>query len=187
MRDVTPSFHAYREGVRHLWNMQFLSVMHTVPDKWMLHDIFNDVCASLFAALVLEPLRVAVADDALGALPPGRAAAPRPMLQFHVMPSGPRAPIHINRDLPRSGYWDHPPLMLLPGEADLRFVRWFDFDQLGFRDFRYYEVHIVSSSVYADIPGRAALIDCEYSSVYLDDAAGAEPGDSPSPGQVGSG
>jgi hypothetical protein len=187
MRDVTPSFHAYREGVRHLWNTQFLSVVRTATDKWMLRDIFDDVCASLFAALVLEPLRVAVAENAVGALPAGRAAAPRPMLQFHVMPAGPRAPIHINRDLPRGGYWDHPPTMLLPGEADLRFVRWFDFDPLGFRDFRYYEVHIVSSSVHAEISGRVALIECEHSAVYLDVAADAESGGSLSPERVGSG
>ena len=171
MRDVTPTFHAYREGVRHLWNTQFLGVMQAAPDKWMLRDVFDDVCASLFAALVLAPLGVAVAEDAVGALPPGGAAAPRPMLQFHVMLAGPRAPIHINRDLPRGGYWDHPPTMLLPGEADLRFVRWFDFDELGYRDFRYYEVQIVSSSAHAEISGRAALIDCEHSAVHLEDRA----------------
>jgi len=170
MRDVSSTFEAYREGVRHLWNTQFLGVLQSTGDTWALRDTFDDVCASLFAALVLGQLGIPISEASHQALPGGGTLAPKPMLQFHVVPRGPRAPIHINRTLPRGGYWDHPPTMLLPGDADLRFVRWYDFDELGRRDLKYYEVHIVASSTHPQISGRAALIECEYCTVHVDSA-----------------
>jgi hypothetical protein len=69
-------------------------------------------------------------------------------------------PILINRDLPRNGYWDHPVNCIRPGEMELQFVGFFDWDMLGFRDFRYYEVTIGASPTDADVVGRSALIEC---------------------------
>ena len=67
-------------------------------------------------------------------------------------------PIMINRDPgSESGYWDHPLRQVSPEDVSLRFVRWFDFDELGFRDLRYFLVRIASASR-DDIVGRAALI-----------------------------
>ncbi len=170
MKNVTAHFQSYRECVRHLWNLHFLKAIETSPDKWTLRDTFDDVCSSLFAALVIEPLHLARADDSLRALSPSRSPDPIPMRAFHVVPNAPLGvPIHVNRAAPRTGYWDHPPNRILPGEAELHFVRWFDFDQLDFRDFRYYEVQVATSSVHPEIVGRAALIECEYASIYLQD------------------
>jgi hypothetical protein len=55
-------------------------------------------------------------------------------------------------------------------------VSWFDFDDLDFRDFKYYQVRILSSRI-EGVAGRAALVECEYARVLLDDAAlrAAEP------------
>ena len=50
------------------------------------------------------------------------------------------------------------------------FVRWFDFDDLAFRDFRYYLVRIESATT-DDVTGRAALIECESTRVLLDESA----------------
>ena len=75
----------------------------------------------------------------------------------------------INRDpAPDSGYWDYPVTRVKAPEADLRMVRLFDFDVLGFRDFRYYMVRI-RSAIDSSLVGRAALIDCEYVTVHLDE------------------
>ena len=79
-------------------------------------------------------------------------------------------PIMINRDLQQTdGYWDHPVRRVLPADVDLRFVRWFDFDELAFRDFRYYLVR-VDSAAHPNVVGRAALIECEYCMVLLDES-----------------
>ena len=58
----------------------------------------------------------------------------------------------------------------MPADVDLRFVHWFDFDELAFRDFRYYLVR-VDSAAQDEIVGRAALIECEYCTVLLDENA----------------
>jgi hypothetical protein len=77
----------------------------------------------------------------------------------------------INREpLECDGYWDHPLQRVTEADVDLRLVRWYDFDELGFRDFRYYLVRI-DSAAREDIVGRAALIDCEYAHVLLDEGA----------------
>ncbi len=80
------------------------------------------------------------------------------------------APIMINRDpLAGSGYWDHPVDRVVAEEVDLRFVRWFDFEELSFRDFTNYQVRIVAARD-AALVGRAALIACEHVRVLLDPA-----------------
>lgn len=77
----------------------------------------------------------------------------------------------VNRDPTQSdGYWDYPVERVRSTDANLRFVRWFDFDELAFRDFRYYLVR-VETAVRGDIVGRAALIECEYCVVLLDESA----------------
>ena len=168
MNDVTSRLTHHRECVRHLWNTEFTGLVATSPDEWDLCEAFDDICAALFDALVVEPLGLAPVSRALRVLRPG--STPLPWLR--VVPSLPAAtPILINRD-PTSdhGYWDHPPERVLPTDVELRFVRWFDFDVLGFRDFRYYLVRIVASP-HPDLVGRAALIECEHTKVWLDETA----------------
>jgi hypothetical protein len=69
--------------------------------------------------------------------------------------------ILINRDMPRSGYWDHPVSVVQQNELELQLLRFFDFDQLGVRDFRYYEVLISASAKYPEIVGRVALVEVQ--------------------------
>jgi hypothetical protein len=71
----------------------------------------------------------------------------------------------INRDLPRSGYWDHPVTSIKPRDAELNFLRYFDFDVQNYREFRYLEVSVCKSEPYPEIIGRAALIEVEYARV----------------------
>ena len=77
----------------------------------------------------------------------------------------------INRDVPRSGYWDHPVSRVQPSEVELHLLRFFDFEQLGYRDYRYFEVIIHASAVYPDIIGRAALIEFDHARVLFSKTA----------------
>jgi hypothetical protein len=55
-------------------------------------------------------------------------------------------------------YWDDPVRCIEAGECDLRFIQFFDWWDLGFRDFAFYKVRIVGSSRYAHLVGRDALL-----------------------------
>ena len=172
MKDVTTNLHLYRECVRHIWNTHFLGPIAASSHKWGLRDEFDDVCCRLFGALVVEPLGLASASGGREILSPGRSAAPRILRWLRVVPTAPAGvPIMLNRDpLLDHGYWDHSLQRVSAADVDLRFVRWFDFDDLAFRDFRYYLVRIESAATH-EVTGRAALIECEYTRVLLDQTA----------------
>jgi len=91
---------------------------------------------------------------------------------FRIVPAVEHGtPIFINRDLPRSGYWDHSVSRVRPSEVELHLLRFFDFDELGYRDFRHYEVVIHASSAYPDTVGRAALIEFDNARVLFSTTA----------------
>jgi hypothetical protein len=60
---------------------------------------------------------------------------------------------------------------VLPEEVELQLLRFFDFDILGYREYRYFEVLIAASMKYPDIIGRAALIEVEHARVVFDERA----------------
>jgi hypothetical protein len=153
MDDVTPLFSTYRECVRDLWNDYFMPVAAPTQD-WDIRDEFDGVARSIFSSLVLRPL--AASDRELA---PAWSAEPAPLPGFRIEPVVEQGtPILINRDLPRSGYWDHPITQIRPTDVELHLLRFFDFDQLGNRDFEFFEVVVGASSTYPEIVGRAALI-----------------------------
>jgi hypothetical protein len=115
----------------------------------------------------LEPLGIEGTGLALS-----NAAEPAPVAGLIVRPSVESGvPVMINRDRPRSGYWDHPKQRIAAHEAELRLARFFDFDQLACRDFRYLEVFIASSAREPDIVGRWALLDFEYAKILVGQSA----------------
>ncbi len=172
MLDLTARMNSFRECVRHLWNTRFFPIVEDSTDRWALRDGFDDACAILFDSLVVDTLALDRSASVPRALAPDRMAAAPPLPWLQVVPAGPAGvPIMINRDpVSDSGYWDHPTGRVDDTEVDLRMVRWFDFDVLGFRDFRYYLVRIHSASDRA-LVGRAALIECEYTRVLCDAGA----------------
>ncbi len=67
--------------------------------------------------------------------------------------------IHVNRSAEMtSGYWDDPVNRVEPDALDLRFGQYFDWWQLGFRDFAYYRVRIEGSRPHPGLIGRDALV-----------------------------
>jgi hypothetical protein len=170
MLDLTARMNSFREAIRHLWNTQFVPLMDESADQWALRDGFDDACALLFDSLVVETLEVNPS-PAARALARDRTSGAPALSWLRVVPSAPAGvPIMINRD-PTSdhGYWDHSTTRVVETEVDLRLVRWFDFDVLSFRDFRYYLVRVASASD-RGLVGRAALIECENTRVLFEEA-----------------
>jgi hypothetical protein len=166
MEDVTHLFNTYRECVRHLWNAYFRPVAEPTQN-WDVRDEFDVVARGIFSSLVLRSLGVFD-----GELSPECSPEPRPLAGFRVVPDLERGtPILINRDLPRGGYWDHPISRVRSSEVELWLLRFFDFDQLGDRDYPYFEVSIHASPTYPDIVGRAALIEVANAKVLFSKTA----------------
>jgi hypothetical protein len=116
MEDVTRYFDNYRECIRHLWNTYYRSLPETCRE-WDLNDEFEDVAVAIFSSIVLRPL--GVFDQKLSAK---YLAEPLPLPGFTVVPIlGHGTPIMINRDLPRSGYWDHPVTSIKPRDAEMNY------------------------------------------------------------------
>lgn len=163
MQDVTPLLSNYRECVRHLWNAYYRPLMQEEQD-WDLRDEFEDVVSGIFSSLVLRPLGLSGMR-----MSPEYMAKPEALPGFRVVPGIEHGtPILINRDLPRSGYWDHPVNRVRPGNVELHLVRFFDFDVLGDREYRYLEVLVHASATYPGVVGRVALIEFGHAKVMLE-------------------
>ena len=164
MNDVTHLFSTYRECVRHLWNTYFRTVAGPVTVKdWDVQWEFDTVARAIFSSIVLRPVGLFDYDLSLG-WPHEPSALPG----FRVVPDGfYGARILINRDLPRGGSWNHPVSLVRPDDVELHLLSLFDFDELGFRDYRYFEVLIHSSPTYPDIVGRVALIEVCHAKVLF--------------------
>jgi hypothetical protein len=70
------------------------------------------------------------------------------------------APLLINREID-SGYWDYP-IREVGRLATLRFISFFDWDQLGVRDNMYVRVVIHSWPGASELEGKHALIGANY-------------------------
>jgi hypothetical protein len=90
------------------------------------------------------------------------------MSKIFVSPRSPHVEIHINRERQRSsGYWDHPKKRIAQGDATMLLSRFFDWDEIAFRDFRYLQVLITSVASEADIANHWALLDFAYATVFV--------------------
>jgi hypothetical protein len=150
MKEVTDRMHSYRECVRHVWNTHFRMEGERQPD-WDLRDQFCDAALILFQALVLRGLDIA--DSTLLADYRGDQE-PLMFLRLEVEPV---STILVNRT-GAGAYWDDPVTRIERGDCDLRFIQFFDWSDLDFRDFAFYRVRVVGSSRYPHLVGRDALL-----------------------------
>jgi hypothetical protein len=150
--DITDRFMKFREAVRHLWNVHF-SDDATRDQDWDLRDAFSVAYVALFNAMVMHRLPKS-------ALPIAHLwDADVTILDcYHVSSRSREIQLMIARDRPASGYWDHPITRVATSTVDLRLISLFDWDTLGFRDFRYLRVRICSAD-HADLVGRDALMN----------------------------
>jgi hypothetical protein len=156
--DVSSIFDHYRVSARAIWNTAFWPD----PDfrNWDSIDRFDEMQRLLFDWLVLEKVdREWPLQDLF------RNAIPF----FQIIPRG-HEPILIQNPRPEgTGYWDHPVNSIKPGQAELLFIQYFDWDRMDYADLRYYRVKIAAFETQPELVGREALIDREHAAVHLVD------------------
>ena len=161
MRNITELIQRHRECSRHLWNTYYWPQAQ-IDDDWDLRDQFEDVCAKLFTSLVLWPI-----DRESYILNPAYLMPHREVPFIRVVPGG-SCSIQINREI-SSGYWDHPINQVEENDIDMRFIHYFDWWNVGHRDFEYFQVLIVSSTAHPELNGRHALVKPLGLKVMFDD------------------
>jgi hypothetical protein len=150
MSSVDEALESFRLASRELFN-GFFRVTHDpfANGGWALLERFERVEEVLFEQMVAPACTS-------GAQRYGQA---QPSISV-ALRAGDVAPIMINREVD-SGYWDHP-VNLLTRDASLRFVRFFDWDQLGPRDNRYLRVVVQSWPGRPEVEGKHALVESHY-------------------------
>jgi hypothetical protein len=167
MEDVTGMVERASGYLRGLWNGYFRGPtddMLSCPA--MLQDLFEEIEARLFGALVLRHL------DRLAWLERFRRE-PLPFLSV-VPEADPEARLLVNRRLPSFGnqYRDAFGDRLLSDEATLQFVRWFDWNFYGPHEHEYLYVRIAAFPEHPEFVGRDALIPRRSSRVLFDARVG---------------
>jgi hypothetical protein len=152
--DLTDRINEFREAARHLWNTHF---RHDAKNQdWDLHDAFSEVYVALFNALVRYNL-----PDTAPSIPhlwdPGNTV----LYQYRISAYSDRLPLVVNRTKPASGYWDHPTCIVDTSSVDLRLIAFFDWDNLGFKELRYFRIRIVKADD-PDLMDRDALVETAY-------------------------
>jgi hypothetical protein len=159
VRDVTSILDHYRESARAIWNTAFW------PDQdfrnWDSLEQFNEIEKLLFQELVLAKV-----DREWRLQNLFESAIPF----FHIVPSiAHGTPILIQK--PRqgapTGYWDDPVNLVKPGQAELHFIAYFDWNQMDYIDLRYYRVKIASFDTHSELVGREALIERQHAAIHL--------------------
>jgi hypothetical protein len=159
VKDVSIIFDHYRMSARAIWNTAFW------PDQdfrnWDSIDQFHQIAKLLFQELVLAKLeREWPLQDLFENVIPF----------FHVVPSLVHGtPIMIQNPRPGAptGYWDDPVKFVKPGQAELPFIAYFDWNQMDYIDLRYYRVKIASFDGHSELVGREALIERQHAAIHL--------------------
>jgi hypothetical protein len=144
MRDITHLMDHYRVVARSLWNTGFWAV----PElrNWDARDSFEKIKQSLFDALITSSLR--------------NNGSSSEIITIVPVDPGP-VPIMIQnpRGADQRGYWDDPVDKITPADADLRFLDFFDWNEMADADFQYYRVRIEAFGREPRLAGREALLD----------------------------
>ena len=161
MIDITERLNKYRECVRHLWNTYYFEPWMQEENIHDRADEFEHICAMIFSSMILNPLGAYDYKKSKPYRPPQD-----PLDCLVVIPLNPGVPIFINREIKQSGYWDHSINFLKPDDVSLIFIDCFDFGNYEFRDFEYYLVRIVDSSLDSNLTGRDALIRPQHANIF---------------------
>jgi len=159
VKDVSSVFDHYRMSARAIWNTAFW------PDQdfrnWDSIDQFHEIEKLLFQELVLAKVdREWPLQDIF-----------RNAIQFfHVVPSvlhGTPIMIQSSRPGAPTGYWDDPVKLVQPGQAELLFILYFDWNAMDYIDLRYYRAKIASFDAHSELVGREALLEHEHATIHL--------------------
>jgi hypothetical protein len=162
MEDVTESFDHYRISARSVWNAAFWP--HSCFRNWDCFGQFQEIARILFDQLVLFRLGREFPFDSVFRMP---------IPFFHLAPSSPSGcPIMIARPIPEVpiGLWDDPVNRVNPGQVEMSFLDFFDWNLLDYRDYQYYRVSIAAFAEQPHLVGREALIERQYAKVFIAEA-----------------
>jgi hypothetical protein len=161
VNDISRIFDHYRMSARAIWNTAFW------PDQdfrnWESIEQFHEIEKLLFQELVLAKV-----DREW----PLQNIFRNAIRFFHVVPSHVQVhgiPILIQQPRPGAptGYWDDPVNFVKPGQAELLFVAYFDWDEMDYIDLRYYRVKIARFDAHSELVGREALIERPHAAIHL--------------------
>lgn len=159
MKDITERVARFRECARTIWNGYLREFLQSSRAFDVL-DQFNEIERRLFYLLVLQ--------EAPPALSNATGPFPIPCLRLQPASSG-GAPILVERPSSDGNrYWDDPLCHIGATDLDLRLVGFFDWDEYGFRDYRFYLARIVGSAQHPQVVGRDALLDVSYYHLILE-------------------
>lgn len=160
MKNITTLLQWYRESVRNLWNTTFMS--RQFPKiNFDTVDRFREIQDVLFTELVLCEL---------GQQTFKRSTTAEPFEFLRVVPLDcGEIPISIERPSSDGNkYWDDPVTRVMASDIDLRFIAYFDWNELDFRDLKFYRCRIVAFPRNPHLVGRDALLEVSYGNVLLD-------------------
>lgn len=143
------STNKFRLSSRELFNNYFLESLSDDQKGWDYLEQFDFVAESLFLALVTVP-------NGLDEIVYGR---PQPQILVKTS-SEVGAPLILNREID-SGYWDYPVTYSVPN-AVFTFVRFFDWNQMSYKDNRFVQVVVRDWPGNTELVGKHALLETHY-------------------------
>ena len=147
--DIDASIRQFRIASRELFNSYFRIHAPYDNDGWDGRDRFSQLENILFDALVGQPH---------GLTPSAYGAANEEVLvKIRDLDA---APAQLNR-LVDSGYWDHPVTQIDSG-AVMCFIRFFDWDQLDYRDNRFVRACVREWPSHANEVGKHVLLEAQH-------------------------
>lgn len=152
MTYATDVIQQYRIALRYLWNTHFWP--DSSEEGWEDVKQFNNLKLPLFVALVLRRLDVRAADPT-GIFGESFRVIPR------VTHADTMAALHVDVGFDnRPGKcWTHVVGPFRPGDLRLTLLDFFDWEELNWRDFRYYRVRIDAFPARPESVGREGLVE----------------------------
>jgi hypothetical protein len=158
MYEITHLMDHYRVVARSVWNTGFWCV----PElrTWDARDGFQETKKILFTHLVVAQLPHL-----------NRQHGPAASLTYNyrVVPLDP-GPVPIMIQQPRKDdrnwYWDYPLREIRAQDAELLFLDYFDWNEMGYLDFQYYRVRIEAFRLQPHLVGREALVEHQNAKVF---------------------
>lgn len=156
-QECTELFLRYREVARLVWNLGLWP--NVKLREFDSIDVYREAMARLFEAMVVLALgyqgRIEH-DDSPGEIANFRVSANQSNVRLQVDKNRPGDSSHV---------WGDPIVFInsQPEAYQLKFLRFFDWNELGLRDFRFLEVIIQRLNDRTDLVGRQALVkvaDC---------------------------
>ena len=157
VQDVSSTFDHYRASARAVWNTAFWPAPQF--RSWDSVDEFDEIQRLLFQALVVAKLeREWPLQNTFREAIPFFQIVPTSSTRILIQKPRPGAP---------TGYWDDPVSTIDPGEAELLFIAYFDWNRMDYIDLQYYRVKISRFDAHRELVGREALIERLSTAVHL--------------------